>query len=183
MNIKITYRRTSRLSMRIVKNGDVHVSAPIGMAQHVIEDFIRKNSEWIQKARSKTQSIQQHRATFFNQLPLNTAEDKEQALLRMQTIIPPLIEKYAPAMGVKPKRIVYQATISRWGCCQPATGQLAFSVYLLLLPQWCIEHVVVHELTHLLVPNHSKQFYAVMDRFFPRWKEARKETKRISSTT
>lgn len=108
---------------------------------------------------------------------------QEQALLRMQTIIPPLIEKYAPAMGVKPKRIVYQATISRWGCCQPATGQLAFSVYLLLLPQWCIEHVVVHELTHLLVPNHSKQFYAVMDRFFPRWKEARKETKRISSTT
>ena len=31
MAIKVTYRRTSRLSMRIVKNGDVHVSAPVGM--------------------------------------------------------------------------------------------------------------------------------------------------------
>jgi predicted metal-dependent hydrolase len=44
----------------------------------------------------------------------------------------------------------------------------------------CIEHVVVHELAHLLVPNHSPRFYAVMDKFFPRWKEAREETKRIS---
>ena len=59
-------------------------------------------------------------------------------------------------------------------------SKLAFSVYLLLLPDWCIEHVVVHELAHLLEPNHSKRFYAIMDRFFPRWKEARKETKRIS---
>ena len=31
MAIKVTYRRTSRLSMHIVKNGDVHVSAPVGM--------------------------------------------------------------------------------------------------------------------------------------------------------
>ena len=31
MAIQVTYRRTSRLSMRIVKNGDVHVSAPVGM--------------------------------------------------------------------------------------------------------------------------------------------------------
>ena len=30
MAIEITYRRTSRLSMRIVKNGDVHVSVPVG---------------------------------------------------------------------------------------------------------------------------------------------------------
>lgn len=59
-------------------------------------------------------------------------------------------------------------------------SKLAFSVYLLLLPDWCIEHVVVHELAHLLEANHSKRFYAIMDRFFPRWKEARKETKRIS---
>ena len=58
-------------------------------------------------------------------------------------------------------------------------SKLAFSVYLLLLSDWCIEHVVVHELAHLLEANHSKRFYAIMGRFFPRWKEARKETKQI----
>ena len=35
--IQVTYRRTRRLSMRIVKNGDVHVSAPIGMPKKEVE--------------------------------------------------------------------------------------------------------------------------------------------------
>jgi len=37
MPIQVTYRRTSRLSMRIVKNGDVHVSAPIGMPKAEVD--------------------------------------------------------------------------------------------------------------------------------------------------
>jgi len=37
MAIQVTYRRTRRLSMRIVKNGDVHVSAPIGMPKKEVE--------------------------------------------------------------------------------------------------------------------------------------------------
>ena len=37
MAIKVTYRRTSRLFMRIVKNGDVHVSAPVGMPREVLQ--------------------------------------------------------------------------------------------------------------------------------------------------
>ena len=180
MAIKVTYRRTSRLSMRIAKNGDVLVSAPIGLSQETVTDFIEKNREWIQKARIRTQEQQEKRYAFFSQLPLDTPEQRENVLLRMQATIPPLIQKYAPLMKVKPGRITYQATISRWGCCQPRTHELAFSVYLLLLPDWCIEHVVVHELAHLLEANHSKRFYAIMDRFFPQWKEARKETKRIS---
>ena len=39
MSIQVTYRWTNRLSMRIVKNGDVHVSAPIGMSKKQIEDL------------------------------------------------------------------------------------------------------------------------------------------------
>lgn len=181
MAIKVTYRRTSRLSMRIAKNGDVLVSAPFGLPQETVADFIEKNREWIQKARIRTQAQQEKRYSFFSQLPLDTPEQREAVLLRMQAVIPPLVEKYATLMKVKPGGITYQATISRWGCCHPRTHNLAFSVYLLLLPDWCIEHVVVHELAHLLVPNHGERFYAIMDRFFPRWKEARKETKRICS--
>ena len=61
MAIKVTYRRTSRLSMRIAKNGDVLVSAPIGLSQETVTDFIEKNREWIQKARIRTQEQQEKR--------------------------------------------------------------------------------------------------------------------------
>jgi hypothetical protein len=47
MTIQLTYRRTSRLSMRIVKNGDVHVSAPVGMPRREVEAFVNEHQEWI----------------------------------------------------------------------------------------------------------------------------------------
>ena len=40
--------------MRIVKNGDVHVSAPIGMSRKEVEAFINEHLEWIAEARKKT---------------------------------------------------------------------------------------------------------------------------------
>ena len=57
MEIKVTYRRTSRLSMRIVKNGDVHVSAPIGMPREKVMTFIEEHKDWINEARKKTHDV------------------------------------------------------------------------------------------------------------------------------
>ena len=45
MAIEITYRRTRRMSMRIVKNGDVHVSVPIGVPKREVEAFIEQHPE------------------------------------------------------------------------------------------------------------------------------------------
>ena len=50
--------------MRIVKNGDVHVSAPIGMPQNEVERFIEEHREWIAEARKKTYESQKRRADF-----------------------------------------------------------------------------------------------------------------------
>ena len=70
-------------------------------------------------------------------------------------------------MGVHPKRIVYQATISRWGACNKTTGVIKLSLYLLLLPEWCVEHVVVHELAHLIEANHGPRFHALLEEVCP----------------
>ena len=84
MAIQVTYRRTRRLSMRIVKNGDVHVSAPIGMPKKEVERFIEEHREWIAKARKKTYESQKRRADFYNKLPLKTREQADDAQQRLQ---------------------------------------------------------------------------------------------------
>ena len=43
--------------MRIVKNGDVHVSAPIGMPKSEVERFIEEHRDWIAEARKETRQI------------------------------------------------------------------------------------------------------------------------------
>ena len=107
MNIQLTYRRTGRLSMRIVKNGDVHVSAPIGMSKKVIEAFISQHQEWIVEARKKTAERQKQRTDFFNQLPLTTKAQKEEATEKVRALIEPLMEHYTEVIGVTPSSIRY----------------------------------------------------------------------------
>ncbi len=177
--IKITYRNTSRLSMRIVKNGDVHVSVPIGLPKEEVDAFIEKNREWIIEARKRTYERQKQRADFFNRLPLATRAQVDESFYRLKALVDPLVERYSKVMGVQPFIVYYKIMISRWGICNVKDGSICFSAYLLLLPEWCVEHVVVHELCHLLEPSHNARFHELMDRYFPRWREARKETKRI----
>ena len=163
MAIQLTYRRTSRLSMRIVKNGDVHISAPIGMSKKEIEAFICLHQEWIVEARKKTTERQKQRTDFFNQLPLTTKAQKEEATEKVRALIEPLMEHYTEVIGVIPSFIRYKPMISRWGMCNVKERSICFSTYLLLLPNRCVD-----------------RFHALMDKYYPRWKEARKETRRIA---
>ena len=181
MKILITYRHTRRMSMRIVKNGDVHISAPYGIPREEVDEFIKANEEWIQQARKRNYERQRRRAEFFNQLPLQTQAEADEALRSLEALIPPMVERHAKEMGVKPSFVYYKSTISRWGQCNVRDKSIYFSSFLLLLPEWCVEHVVVHELCHLLEPSHNARFHALMDRYFPRWREARRETRRICS--
>ena len=91
-----------------------------------------------------------------------------------------MLARHAEEMHVRPSAVTYKPMTSRWGRCSTKDRSICFSIYLLLLPEWCIEHVVVHELCHLLEPSHNARFHALMDRFFPRWREARKETRQTS---
>ena len=160
--------------MRIVKSGEVHISAPVGMPRSRIEEFIEKNREWIATARENTLNRQQSRQAFYDQLPLNTAAQKREARNRLQALVIPMVERYSRVIGVTQPEIRYRAMTSRWGTCKTREGIVCFSLYLLLVPEWCIEHVVVHELCHLLEPSHNAHFHALMDRYFPRWREARR---------
>lgn len=179
MVIQVTRRITRRLSMRIVKNGDVHVSAPIGMPKSVVERFIEEHREWIAQARENTCERQQHRTAFYNQLPLQTKAQADEARRRIENLITPMVERHSKIIGVQPSCVKYKPMTSRWGVCNVKEKSICFSVYLLLLPEWCVEHVVVHELCHLLEPSHNARFHALMDKYFPRWREARKETRQL----
>ena len=165
--------------MRIVKNGDVHVSAPYGMSKKKVEEFVNEHLDWIEQARKRNADRQNQRMDFYNQLPLNNRTEREDAIRRLRALVEPMIERYSEIMGVRPVSVSYKPMISRWGVCKTKERSICFSVYLLLLPDWCVEHVVVHELCHLLEPSHNARFHALMDKYYPQWREARKLTCRI----
>lgn len=52
----------------------------------------------------------------------------------------------------------------RWGSCTSATGHIRISSRLTEVPPWVLDHVIVHELAHLVVPDHSPAFYELLSR-------------------
>ena len=82
-----------------------------------------------------------------------------------------LILKWEPVIGVKSGRLFVQKMRSRWGSCNIQNGNIRLNSELAKFPKGALEHVVVHELVHLLEPSHSKRFYSLMDEFMPNWKK------------
>lgn len=68
--------------------------------------------------------------------------------------------------GIRPRDIAWTTTQrSRWGSCSPDDGTIRLSLALVDYPAWVRDYVIVHELAHLLVADHSAAFWELVDRY------------------
>lgn len=167
--VELTFKTMSSITMRVKTPAEpVQISAPVGTARQVIEEFVRSRKDLIARLQESRQDSPMARA--------NLATPQEVAEWRaiVEGLTPGLVERWAAVMGVTPGKLAYRNMTSRWGSCQPSTGRICINVRLALYPPRCLEYVVVHELAHLLVHGHGTQFYAILDRYLPDWRESKK---------
>jgi predicted metal-dependent hydrolase len=84
------------------------------------------------------------------------------------------VRNWATRIGVKPARIQIRPMQTKWASVS-TTGRMTFDVGLLTLPKELGEFVIVHELVHLLVPNHGKVFKSFMHAYLPDWEIREKQ--------
>ena len=83
----------------------------------------------------------------------------------------------------KPTSIRWVANqASRWGSCTPADGTIRISTRVRGMPGYVLDYVVLHELAHLIVPGHGKDFWRLVDGF-PRTERARGYLEGVSATS
>lgn len=78
--------------------------------------------------------------------------------------------QWAEHIGVKVKEIHLRQMHRKWASIS-MNGRLTLNTELLNLPDTLTEFVIVHELVHLLVPNHGKLFKSFMSAYLPDWEE------------
>ena len=64
----------------------------------------------------------------------------------------------------------YRIMSTRWGTCNTKNGDITLNPNLIKYPLSCLKYVIYHELSHLVVPNHSKYFYHVLGSVCPDYK-------------
>jgi predicted metal-dependent hydrolase len=83
------------------------------------------------------------------------------------------IRWFAPQIGVAPKQVQIRDQKKRWGSCTSA-GRLYINWRCILAPEPVLDYIVVHELCHLLVMNHSPRFWANVKTVLPDFETRRK---------
>lgn len=82
---------------------------------------------------------------------------------RCRVLFPPMLAALARQHGLMYGTLKINASRGRWGSCS-SRNDINLSCYLLLLPKHLIIYIMLHELTHTLVKNHSAEFYATLNR-------------------
>lgn len=94
------------------------------------------------------------------------AEKKFQERIEVCTQV---VEKY----GIKRLAVEIRAMKNRWGSFTPS-GKVLLNPRLIECPTYCIDYVILHEFCHLKYPNHSKEFYRLLQTVLPEWQEIKK---------
>ena len=90
------------------------------------------------------------------------------------------INKYEKIMGVHAEQLRIKKMKTRWGTCNIEAKRIWINYELIKYPIECLEHIVVHELTHLLETNHTPRFYALLGKYYPNFRENDKLIKEFS---
>jgi predicted metal-dependent hydrolase len=150
MNVTIKRQNRKSLAMRVTPAGDVLVMIPTWLKPNHpdVKQFIQDGLE----------KLAPH-------IPEQTREPVHNA-----ASVRRIVRKWAKIIGVSPSRVQFRAMTRKWGSCS-TKGSITLNTALYYLPLHLVEYVVVHELIHMLVFDHSPKFWAKVGEFVPDYAE------------
>lgn len=123
---------------------------------------------------------QDHRRITLTVRPGSTAAKREAVMndwhrALLHAVVPSMISKWEAKLGVTVAGYFLQRMKTKWGGCNHRAGNIRLNTELVKKPKDLLEYVVVHEMLHLIEPTHSERFVALLERYYPTWRDARAE--------
>ncbi len=117
----------------------------------------------------------EHRSIMMTVIPRMSRKEREGLMdewyrARMKEIVPQLLKKYHTLMPVRCEAWGIKKMRTKWGTCNTRTKKVWISLMLAKKPLSEIEHVVVHELVHLMERKHSKRFHLLVKEYLTKGK-------------
>jgi predicted metal-dependent hydrolase len=103
-------------------------------------------------------------------------------LERAHEKIPQRVKLYAHQIGTWPERVEIKDYKRQWGSCSH-NGVIRLNWKIIMAPVTILDYVIVHELCHLIYPNHSARFWQKVQTIIPNYKKRRDKLKEHSLQT
>ncbi len=146
----------SRLAKRIVisvkPSGLVRVAVPRRLSFEQAREFAGGKADWIKRQLSRIKQVRH--------CPLpDSSSERQAARERLIQRLNHLAEKY----GFRYNRVFIRDQKARWGSCS-SKNNISLSIRLAGLPAELMDYVILHELVHTRQKDHSRDFWAQMDK-------------------
>ena len=160
--------RAKRVSIS-VRSDRVRVAVPNGVSFKQAEKFVLTKTNWIKKHLQKLEYLNRN-----HQTPIHDQKPIERN--RAKAVLIHKLESLAQKNGFKYNRVFIKNQKTIWGSCS-IKNNINLNYKLVLLTEELQEYVILHELVHLKIKNHSKEFWNELARYCPDYKSRKRELK------
>ena len=146
-------KKASKIIITIKNDKTIRVSVPIFISYYDSECFLLSKSKWIHKQILKLSKIQR---------VSNQIKPDEYKLQKFKIYIRKRIMIFSEIHNLKFKNLNFKWMRSRWGSCSQINN-ISLNYWIYFLPIELQDYILLHELVHIKVKNHSKLFWFELD--------------------
>jgi predicted metal-dependent hydrolase len=150
-------RRTRRILITIRPHHGVRVAIPYHTPLESALKFVQLKKKWINKHLAKLKDYEKIRRDFDQAFQ---AIDKTIATKQITARLRYLAKKH----GFKYEKVTVRNQRTRWGSCS-TKGNISLNIKLIALPAELADYILLHELVHTRVHNHSSKFWKELDKY------------------
>ena len=148
--------RAKSINISVKPFRGVRVAVPCGISFDKAIRFAHSKKNWIRKHLDKMQAIEKEHENFSkNSTEIDRAEARKQLVGRLNE----LSEQH----GFRYNKVFMRNQRTRWGSCS-TKNNINLNIKLIRLPDDMIDYVLLHELVHTRIKNHTKAFWTELDR-------------------
>ena len=177
--IRISVIRSARksLGLEVRDANTVLARIPTRVSDRELKAFVENHRSWIlEKTAVMAEREENRKSTPAPPPELLSKTDR----MKIQLKIGKRVRHYCETMGVTVGYVTVKNQKTRWGSCS-AKGNVNFNYQLAFLPDELLDYVVIHELAHRRHMNHSRAFWAEVEKYCPDYLERREQLKEYSS--
>jgi predicted metal-dependent hydrolase len=167
---QIFFERSNRarhINISVKPFKGVRVAVPYGVSFDKAKQFAQSKRNWIKKHLYKMRQVEkEHKAFSKKSTEINRAEARKKLVNRLNE----LSEQY----GFSYNKVFVRNQKTRWGSCS-SKNNISLNMKLVRLPNEMIDYVLLHELVHTRIKNHTNAFWAELNKFVGDAKEMSKK--------
>lgn len=155
----VLFEQSKRARHVIISVGPskVRVAVPIRISFNKALDFVHDKKDWIQRNLEKSRQYEKQNKVYSDiPLPIDSVSAKKRLTNRLSSM--------AKKHGFTYNNVSIREQRTRWGSCSPQNN-ISLNLRLVLLPEELIDYVILHELVHTRIHNHSQKFWSSLDRY------------------